>query len=56
MSKWTTENIADLSGQIIIITGANSGLGYESTLALAAKGAEIIMLAAILIKQKSPLH
>lgn len=42
MEKWTTANIPDMSGKIIIITGANSGLGYESSKALAEKGAEII--------------
>jgi protochlorophyllide reductase len=40
---WTAEKMPDLSGKIIIITGANSGLGLESTFALARKGAEVIM-------------
>lgn len=30
-------------GRIIIVTGANSGLGYENTLSLAKKGAKVIM-------------
>ena len=41
--NWTTNDIPDQTGKIIIITGANSGLGYESTLALAEKGAHIVM-------------
>jgi len=41
--NWTTNDIPDQSGKIIIITGANSGLGYESTLALAEKGAHVVM-------------
>lgn len=41
--KWTANHIPDLTGKIIIITGANSGLGYESSLALARKGATVIM-------------
>lgn len=41
--KWTQEDIPDLSGKVIVITGANSGLGFESTKALAAKGATIVM-------------
>jgi len=41
--KWTTNNIPDQSGKIVIITGANSGLGYESTLALSDKGAHVVM-------------
>ena len=36
---------ADLTGRRIVITGASSGLGLESTRALASKGAEIVMLA-----------
>ncbi len=43
MKKWTTDNIPDQSGKIIVITGANSGLGFESSLALAEKGARIVM-------------
>ncbi len=43
MQKWTTTNIPDQSGKVAIITGANSGLGYETTLALAAKNAKVIM-------------
>jgi len=42
-NKWTTENIPDQSGKIVIVTGANSGIGYEATRALALKGATIIM-------------
>lgn len=40
---WTTENMPDLSGKIIIVTGGNSGLGYESVMAFAQKGAEVIL-------------
>jgi len=40
---WTTQNIADLTGKTIIVTGGNSGLGYESVKAFAEKGAEVIL-------------
>jgi len=41
--KWTTANIPDLTGKVIIVTGGNSGLGYESIKAFAEKGAEVIL-------------
>lgn len=42
-NKWTTKNIPDQSGKIVIMTGANSGIGYEATRALAMRGATVIM-------------
>ena len=41
--NWTVENIPDLKGKTIVVTGGNSGLGYESVKAFAAKGAEVIL-------------
>ncbi len=41
--KWTTSNIPDLSGKLIIVTGGNSGLGYESVKAFADKGAKVVL-------------
>ena len=41
--KWNTANIPDLTGKVIIVTGGNSGLGYESVKAFAEKGAEVIL-------------
>ncbi len=41
--KWTLDNAPDLSGKIMIVTGGNSGLGYESVKAFAMKGAEVIL-------------
>ena len=42
-AKWTTDNMPDLTGKVIIVTGGNSGLGYESVKAFAEKGAEVIL-------------
>lgn len=41
--KWTTDNIPELNRKVIIVTGGNSGLGYEAVLAFANKGAEVIL-------------
>ena len=41
--NWTTDSMPDLTGKIAIVTGGNSGLGYETALALAQKGAQVIV-------------
>ena len=41
--KWTQKDIPDLSDKVVVVTGANSGLGFESTKTLAGKGATVVM-------------
>ena len=40
---WTTANIPDLTGKVIIVTGANSGIGFEEAKEFARKGAQTIL-------------
>ena len=40
---WKIENLPDQSGRTIVVTGANSGLGYHTANALAARGGRVIM-------------
>ena len=42
-TKWNINDIPDQHGKCVILTGANSGIGYEAALALAGKGAEVVL-------------
>lgn len=43
MRKWDVKQIPDLSGKITIVTGGNTGLGFQSSLELARNNATIIV-------------
>jgi NAD(P)-dependent dehydrogenase (short-subunit alcohol dehydrogenase family) len=42
-NKWSTNDIPDLTGFHAIITGGNSGLGFEAVKALAQKNAHVVL-------------
>ncbi|KAF9125481.1 hypothetical protein BGW39_007382 [Mortierella sp. 14UC] len=41
--NFTTQSIPDLASKVAIVTGGNTGLGYETALALAANGAHVFI-------------
>jgi NAD(P)-dependent dehydrogenase (short-subunit alcohol dehydrogenase family) len=41
--KWDSENISDQKGNVVIVTGSSSGLGFETANVLASKKATVIV-------------
>ncbi|MBN1465423.1 SDR family NAD(P)-dependent oxidoreductase [candidate division KSB1 bacterium] len=42
-NRWSSSDIPNQSGRLAVVTGGNSGIGYETALALAAKNATVIL-------------
>jgi NAD(P)-dependent dehydrogenase (short-subunit alcohol dehydrogenase family) len=43
MTKWTLDSMPHQSGRVAIVTGANTGIGFETAAALAARNATVVM-------------
>jgi NAD(P)-dependent dehydrogenase (short-subunit alcohol dehydrogenase family) len=43
MTDWTIDDMPPLSGRLAVVTGATGGLGFETALALAGAGAEVVL-------------
>src|ERR1700756_1926366 len=56
MTDWTTADIPSLNGRTAVITGATGGLGYETALALAGAGAEVVLTGRNEVKGRNALQ
>ena len=52
MTSWTSNDISDQSGRTAVITGANTGLGFQTAATLAAHGAHVVLAVRNLAKGK----
>jgi len=43
MAHWTTDDMPRQTGRLAVITGATGGLGFETALALAGAGAQVVL-------------
>ena len=43
MNRWTLDDLPDQTGRVAIVTGANTGIGFETAAALAQKNATVVM-------------
>lgn len=42
-STWTKDQIPGLEGKVVVVTGANTGIGFEAAMEFSRKGAETIL-------------
>jgi NAD(P)-dependent dehydrogenase (short-subunit alcohol dehydrogenase family) len=53
--KWSGADIPDQRGRVVVVTGANTGIGYETAAALAFSGAHVVLAVRNLAKGNAAL-
>jgi NAD(P)-dependent dehydrogenase (short-subunit alcohol dehydrogenase family) len=42
-TKWTAADVPDQTGRVAVVTGSNTGLGFDTALVLASRGAQVVL-------------
>jgi NAD(P)-dependent dehydrogenase (short-subunit alcohol dehydrogenase family) len=50
--RWTAADVPDQSGRVVVVTGANTGIGFEAAKVLAVRGAVVVLAVRSLDKGK----
>ncbi|MGW8317485.1 MAG: oxidoreductase [Bacteroidales bacterium] len=56
MKRWDAAQVPDLTGKVVIVTGGNTGIGFQAASQMAGKGAETILACRNETKARSALR